>query len=34
MDTKNLDNRQMANVNNAKAFLTIDVQNLTNEQVN
>ena len=32
MDTANLDARLTAAVNNAKTFLTIDVQNLTNEQ--
>ena len=32
MDMANLNNRQQAAVNNAKAFLTMDVQNLTNEQ--
>ena len=32
MDVANLNNRQTAEVNNAKAFLTLDLQNLTNEQ--
>ena len=32
MDMANLNNRQQAAVQNAKAFLSIDLQNLTNEQ--
>ena len=32
MDLTNLNNRQVAAVNNAKAFLSLDIQNLTNEQ--